>query len=384
MPPRNIVHIAPDARRLNRYLWLCIGFLVIYVPIASAVGQVRAPSAAVWMVLGFGAVNAAGRTLSAARNGGFNPPLQGWVFTILDVILIAVGVWMTGGVHSDLWLLFLVVLISEVVFSPARHAVVLSSFVVLAYTLSLAPDLTSPNAVLTAATRAFFLTLVAMFARRLSVDRAARAEEAALLREELSATAERARIAQEVHDGLGHAMVGTLLRLEVAARTLQGNPSEAEEILKQEIPALREAWNSARDLAFHLKPWSPDPDGLAEGVRRCAAAFSARTGLHVKTEISEFKSQPTAVKQQVVMRVLQEALTNTARHADATEVCVSLGVDGALILTVADNGVGFESSVEGMGLSGMRDAAARVQGSLSVIKGPVNGTTLTLTIPLED
>ncbi|MDH3258855.1 MAG: ATP-binding protein, partial [Deltaproteobacteria bacterium] len=87
-------------------------------------------------------------------------------------------------------------------------------------------------------------------------------------------------------------------------------------------------------------------------------------------------------------RIAQETLTNVARHASATEVTVTLGSrDGALTLSVEDNGRGFDSreldETAGLGAAGMRERASLVGGTLEIISGPGEGTHVTFTAPLR-
>src|SRR5205085_10219851 len=126
----------------------------------------------------------------------------------------------------------------------------------------------------TVGTRLFLLVIVGMFARRMSANRESRNLEVMRLRAQVAASDARARIAREIHDSLGHALVATILRLELCRRLIRTKPEEAEKMLTDEVPALRAAWNEGRDLVFHLRPWERDKCGLAATLRRHVGRFA--------------------------------------------------------------------------------------------------------------
>src|SRR5581483_8493298 len=251
--------------QLNKYLWMCLAFVLLYLPVAQAQGIVTAPACFAWLVFGLGLADGAARTYWGYRRGGALPVGWAWGFTYLDLLLISLAVSITGGLQSDLWLLYFVVMIYESLYAAPLTKRLMDLSVCAAYLLATLPHqpalaLSLPPAVYARilATRLFFLVIVSALARRISANALARHQELMLLREQMAAAEERARIAREIHDGLGHALVSSILRLELCARLIGRAPAEAEALLKEEIPALRAAWNEGRDLAFHLRPWEMD------------------------------------------------------------------------------------------------------------------------------
>ncbi|HLV81677.1 MAG TPA: sensor histidine kinase, partial [Chthonomonadaceae bacterium] len=218
-----------------------------------------------------------------------------------------------------------------------------------------------------------FLILVSAIGRRISENAEAHSRELLLLREQRAAAEERARIAREVHDGLGHALVSSILRLELCARLLRCAPDEAETILQEEIPALRAAWNEGRDLAFHLRPWesevAPEED-LPAILRRHLGRFAERTGLRINLQAQERDWRLSPPVMFGLMRIVQEALTNVARHAQATtiEVTLSATPQGGIVCAVCDDGKGFSAAEpsSGFGMRSMRERAEALGGAFSI------------------
>lgn len=381
-PPLNTMR-SNEQWQLNKYLWLCLLGLAVYLPFASKRDWVSVSLPAAYGILGLAVLNGAARTYSAWLQGGSNGPI-GWLFTSVDILLISLGVALTGGIRSDLWLVYFVLMISEALYAPPLQTTALIGGMIAAYLAATWPAHRDPDYFVIAGTRLFFLVLVGAFARRISMTHERRNQELARLNEQVAASEERARIAREIHDGLGHALVASILRLELCGRLIRKKPEEAEGILKEEVPALRAAWNEGRNLAFHLRPWERDPAGFVQTVRRHLGRFAERTGIAV-----DFSAEPEDLNlgedsELAVIRIIQEALTNVARHARANKVAVKLALDSTgLRCDIRDDGDGFDAQngAEGFGLRAMRERAEKLGGSLSVKTAPREGTTVGVFLP---
>jgi len=181
---------------------------------------------------------------------------------------------------------------------------------------------------------------------------------------------ERRRIARRIHDEVGQVLAAA--RWALAA----GEKEEAEKLLAQGIEALR-------DLARELRPPLLDEAGLAPALRKLLANFSA-TGVTVEAEIEEAR-YPELVET-VAFRVIQEALENVRRHAQARQVFVRVEEEeGWLLGEVRDDGRGFdpERTPPGLGLSGMREWVELLGGTLSVESQPGKGTRILFRLPLH-
>ena len=127
---------------------------------------------------------------------------------------------------------------------------------------------------------------------------------------------------------------------------------------------------------------------LEELISRAVDDFATRSGVRADFSAADVPAVAAPRTQVEVLRVLQEALTNVRKHADATVVRVNAEVhDRTLLLTVVDNGRGFrpeETSGDGLGVQGMKERARLMGGELRVVSEPSAGTTVSLAVPIEN
>jgi signal transduction histidine kinase len=377
---------------LNKYLWMSLGFVLLYIPLAIAQNLIIVPTWTVWLLFGLSVIDGICRTAIALHLGGNLPAPLAWVFTVIELGLIAAAIAVTGGIQSELWLLYFVVTIFESMYATPHEKRILNLIVVTSYLLATLIVQTHPQHTLPApqfwrilGTHVFFIIIVGSLGRRISANMMERNKEIARLREEVAVGEERARIAREVHDGLGHALVGSILQLELARKLVKRDPDEAETILQTEIPAIRAAWNEGRDLAFHLRPWETDGGSLTQTLERHLRRFADRTGIVTDfASDGETENLPPDIAF-VLTRVVQEALTNAAKHAQATHIHLHLTrTPTQITLTLRDNGIGFDAqrAGSGIGLASMRERLAALGGTLEITGEMGRGTTLTAVISL--
>jgi signal transduction histidine kinase len=318
-----------------------------------------------------------------------------WVFVACNLLLVAAGLRLTGGLQSPIWSVMFVVVAGETVLESKREATITRLGVCLAMVLGTAPWPLSradwPAYTLEMFVRLGFLLAVSSVTRRLRERSDATKAELSSLRAELALAEERARLSREVHDGVGNSLAASVLRLELAARlrekAVPGDETVA--MLKEEAQALREAMTTVRDWTFLHRPWpAPEgPDGTAGAVlTREVERLSQRTGLPMTVVGAELLDrQPLSdAARLTVLRIAQESLTNAAKHArSATGAQVCLRDDGGLVLEVSDDGAGFDAGQggTGVGLSSMRERAAGLRGTLQVASQPGHGTRITLRLP---
>ncbi|MYR41187.1 HAMP domain-containing protein [Streptomyces sp. SID5910] len=196
----------------------------------------------------------------------------------------------------------------------------------------------------------------------------------------LAQEAERRRIAQELHDEVGQSMTAILLVLGRAA-------DDADQPLRDELhqaqEITRESLDEVRRLVRRLRPGVLDDLGLIAALTSLTHDFATHTGLRV---VRRFEADLPALDHEtelVLYRVAQESLTNAARHADAERLEVSLGRgEGAVVLTIADDGRGIEAATEGAGIRGMRERALLIGAALDITSAPGDGTRIRLTAPV--
>ena len=202
---------------------------------------------------------------------------------------------------------------------------------------------------------------------------------------------ERTRIAREIHDELGQAL--TALKLDLAwcgpKRAKGGRTSEPVRAIDESITErIDETMQIVRRIASELRPSVLDQLGLEAAIEYLVQDASRRTGITVTLDAAEeFPRLPDDVASHA-FRIIQEALTNVTRHSKATRVDVSVRrAGGAIILGVADNGVGFApdslSGLRSLGLVGMRERALACGGVMLVQGKPGEGTSIVVTIPVQ-
>jgi signal transduction histidine kinase len=152
---------------------------------------------------------------------------------------------------------------------------------------------------------------------------------------------------------------------------------------------VRDLFTRVRDISMSLRPPMLDDLGLASTLRWHCERFTTQTGVRVNLATSAMERRFPAEIELTVFRIVQEALTNVARHAQVREAEVALRmVPGWLEAHVIDRGAGFDAHsahpVQSSGLTGMRERASLVNGRLSILSEPGNGTRLVVRVPLDD
>jgi signal transduction histidine kinase len=200
---------------------------------------------------------------------------------------------------------------------------------------------------------------------------------------ERAALEERSHLAREIHDGLAQHLWFAKLKFERLATTV----SEDDKALAGEVgQALDSAIVEARQALVTMRTSLDTELPLSEMLTRSVDDFGQRSGLKVMFSVGAGLPTALPARQQIeVLRIVQEALTNVRKHADATVVRVRADTHGReLSVAVADNGKGFDPNapVDGLGLQGMEERARLLGGTLRVTSEPQGGTTVEVTVPL--
>jgi two-component system sensor histidine kinase UhpB len=205
---------------------------------------------------------------------------------------------------------------------------------------------------------------------------------------------ERQRIARELHDDTGQVLTLLLIRLKL----LEGQ--SGIEAIRPQIEELRGlisgAIDQVRRLALNLRPPTLDQLGLVPAVRSLVSTFAESTHIPVKLELPREQVRLSPERALAVYRIVQEALTNTVKHAGARHVDVEVTSGGGqLTATIRDDGRGFApetyaaranrgaTSGPGVGLFGMEERARLAGGSLRIQSAPGRGTSVTLRVPVD-
>lgn len=219
---------------------------------------------------------------------------------------------------------------------------------------------------------------VARSARRLR-HLAARLQE---IREE-----ERTAIARELHDELGQALTGVNMDLAWITGRLEGADPALQERVRAAVELVGDTIGTVRRMSSELRPPELDELGVFDAIAGYVDTFAQRTGLEVGVEWSDSLPDLADDAATAVFRIVQESLTNVARHADAHEVQVQVeAIDGTLVVRIIDDGQGIPpektSGELSLGLLGMRERAASFGGRLKIGRHPAGGTEVALTLPL--
>ena len=199
---------------------------------------------------------------------------------------------------------------------------------------------------------------------------------------------ERRRLARELHDEIGQALTALKFNLHAAQR----QPETLTARLEDSLGIVNRTLQQVRNLSLDLRPSMLDDFGLTAALNWYMERQAERVGFTAHVVIDQLPKNLSPAIATTCFRVVQEAITNTARHARAKDVWVELYYrDQQLFLTVRDNGIGFdvdaaqERAVRGlsMGLPGMQERVRLVGGRLTITSAPKSGTGISGTLPLE-
>jgi NarL family two-component system sensor histidine kinase YdfH len=200
--------------------------------------------------------------------------------------------------------------------------------------------------------------------------------------EELTLSQERERMGRELHDTLAQGLAGLIMQLEAVDCHLEaGNGQRAREVLQQAMRRSRSAHHEARRAIQALRASVLEDEDLIEALRREADQLTANTGISCRYTASITDPKLSPEQSQDVLRIVQESLSNAARHARASKVTLGLEeADGLIRVTVEDDGIGFDPGQRssGLGLVGMQERAARLGGELRVMSSAGGGTRVEL------
>ncbi len=196
------------------------------------------------------------------------------------------------------------------------------------------------------------------------------------------------RIAHQLHDEAGQITASVHLALAEIGREL---PAPGRERLQQVMASLDEIEERLRRLSHELRPTILDDLGLRPALEFLAKGFSARTGIAIRVEGST-KGRVNPLVETAIYRIVQEALTNIARHSSADGATIELTRSREwLRCTIRDDGVGFDTKLvhlgdgghRGLGLLGVRERLDPLGGRIQIRSTPAAGTELSVAVPLQ-
>jgi signal transduction histidine kinase len=209
---------------------------------------------------------------------------------------------------------------------------------------------------------------------------------------------ERRRLAQDLHDEIGHDLIVLKLYTEVIALDLKkGDVSQLRRKLKESVTLIQHALKSVRHLTFDLGPAVWNEQGFVPAVRLYTRQFANRTGIKVRLDAARMKVQLPARCETALYKVLQGALANVVAHADAHRVRITLASGPeSVAIRIVDDGRGFNVGRklgvprESYGLRAMRERVELLGGAIHFTSQPARrraecrGTTIEAHLPLQE
>lgn len=199
---------------------------------------------------------------------------------------------------------------------------------------------------------------------------------------------ERTMVAREIHDQLGQALTGLKLDLALLSRRLPEDSEALGTDLKAMAASVDDTIRLVREIATELRPAVLDDLGLVAAIEWHVADFKRRTGIELALSTTLVDDDLHRDLTTALFRILQEALTNIIRHAQATRVHIDLfREDDAIILQVADNGRGIAGSETqnpgALGLIGIRERAGILGGEARIVRRREGGTQVVVKVPFK-
>ncbi|MBX2922056.1 MAG: PAS domain S-box protein [Chitinophagaceae bacterium] len=198
---------------------------------------------------------------------------------------------------------------------------------------------------------------------------------------------ERMRISHEIHDELGQLL--TVLKMDVSwvNKHIPESNTEVKKRIAETLGTIDHTVRTVRRIASELRPALLDDLGLRAAMIWHIREFEDRTGIKAKVDLMEKDIYLSDDQKTSLYRILQESLTNVVRHSQAKKVNISLTVkDANLILTISDNGQGFDAgrrTLKTLGLLGMKERTLGMGGQYSIQSIPGKGTTVTVVLPVQ-
>ena len=200
---------------------------------------------------------------------------------------------------------------------------------------------------------------------------------------------ERKRIARELHDETGQVLTSLLISLALLEEAVSGE--EAHVRIAETRALAHQTLRAVRNLSIDLRPSALDDLGLLPALRWYVKEYQQKCGVEAEFSASGCKERLPAEIETAIYRIVQESLTNTAKHAHAHKVWVSMHEESALVhVTVRDDGRGFDVQAvlktpwqdRGLGLGGIMERASLLNGAVQFSSQLGCGTTVDVTIPL--
>ncbi|PKM90753.1 MAG: histidine kinase [Firmicutes bacterium HGW-Firmicutes-12] len=202
---------------------------------------------------------------------------------------------------------------------------------------------------------------------------------------------ERRRVAREIHDGPAQSMANVVLRTEVCEKLMECDHIAAKKELQELRATVKTSLQDVRRIIFDLRPMALDDLGLLPALTRYCETLKDRYNIAIEIKCGEKEKRLKSIIEVAIYRVIQEAVMNTIKHANASNIWVKLDFQSnSIIALVGDDGEGFDAEAylasprsDSYGLIGMKERLDILGGQLSVKSNPRLGTEILAIIPLD-
>ncbi|HHW02405.1 MAG TPA: sensor histidine kinase [Thermoanaerobacterales bacterium] len=203
---------------------------------------------------------------------------------------------------------------------------------------------------------------------------------------------ERRRVARDIHDGPAQTMANIIIQAEICEKLFEKDLDRAKEELKELKEIVRGSLKELRKIIFDLRPSALDDLGLEAVVRRSCSEFQEDTGVHTDFRIFGDRMRMDPSIEVTLFRIIQEALSNIKKHANANNAVIKLEIGGGLVnLVIADDGSGFDLNArtagsemqDHFGLLSIKERTELLNGTIHIETAPGAGTKIFITIPVK-
>jgi signal transduction histidine kinase len=195
---------------------------------------------------------------------------------------------------------------------------------------------------------------------------------------------ERQRLARDIHDTLAQHFTSIIMHLSAAKHS---NPEAVQSEVQQAEDAAREGLDEIRRIVWDMQPEQIEKASLVEAVEELAARWSAENSVQVKMKVTGTPHSLPASAETALLRILQEAMHNINKHAQAKKVNITFSyMEDLFVMDIADDGLGFDpsKSSDGFGMKTMRGRAEELGGTLTIESEQGMGTAIAVSIPVSE
>ncbi|MFZ5652333.1 MAG: sensor histidine kinase [Bacillota bacterium] len=201
---------------------------------------------------------------------------------------------------------------------------------------------------------------------------------------------ERRRVARDIHDGPAQLMANIVMRAEFCLKLMDIDRNKVREELQALQILVRQSLQDVRKIIFDLRPMVLDDLGLIPAIKRYVDGFQAQYGIQVEVMVKGSPRRFSIAVEVALFRIVQECLSNIRKHARATNILIKMEIlTRKLNLVIKDNGIGFnldqlKGNKECFGILGMRERTQILNGEFTVNSSPGQGTSVSISVPVED